>query len=89
MVVGLAVSAWPGDAVRTRDLPVGTLNCKLPEAHPTCTVCGCDCTDIRAEFYGFVTVDAAHGSFPVEYVLITTCMDHWHAPLAARLRAVA
>ena len=82
------VSQWQGDTVAVRERPIGTLNCRLPVAHPTCTICGCDCTLVRVEFYGFAAIGGP-GSYPIEYVLITTCMEHWHEPLAVRLRAVA
>jgi hypothetical protein len=77
---------WPGDSVSVRSYPIGTLNLKRPELHPSCTVCGCDCTERRVEFYGFVPLGATG---QVELVMITTCMDHWHEPLAARLRAAS
>lgn len=83
------MSAWPADSVPTRSLGIGTLNLRLPEPHPVCTICGCDCTGVRIEFYGFISVDGTFGSHPVEYVLITTCLDHWAEPLAARLRGAA
>ena len=83
------MSTYPGDLAVTRSLGIGTLNLKLPEAHPRCTICGCDVTDFRFEAFGFISVDGTFGSHPVEYVLITTCLAHFHEPLAARLRAAA
>jgi len=83
------MSPYPGDHVASRELPIGTLNCKLPEPHPECTVCGCDCTGFRFEFYAFATISVGAGNYPVEYVLITTCPNHFAEPLAARLRAAA
>jgi hypothetical protein len=80
---------YAADDVAVREHGIGTLNLKLPEPHPVCTICGCDCTGFRFEFYGFATIDSAYGSCPIEYVLITTCRDHWHEPLACRLRAAA
>ena len=71
-----------GDDARLRDLGIGSQNMRVPTVPVLCTVCGCECADFCFEAYAFV------GSVSrSEYVLIRTCMDHWQAPLAARLRA--
>jgi hypothetical protein len=71
-----------GDDVRVRDLGIGSQNMRVPTVPVLCTVCGCDCSDFCFEAYAFTGVPGAS-----EYVLIRTCMAHFAAPLAARLRA--
>jgi hypothetical protein len=84
---------WPGDHEPVRGLPIGTQNMRGPRERARCAVCGCDCSDTRVEFVGFHSpavldfVLPAGTLRPVEYVLVTTCLAHFAAPLAARLRA--
>ena len=83
------VSQWQGDTVELRERPIGTLNLKLPLSEHVCTICGCDCSNIRVEFYAFGVISGAPNAGPCEYILITTCMSHWHEPLAVRLRSMS